>query len=113
MSGKATTLRNGAVINDKRKHGTPWGYIVMTDACLSGWGGANGGTSLYAVAVNTSDEVAIVEDNATARSEMQRPRLILSKRADGTPRVTMGPNDHMSVVDGGSASAWYEKGAWK
>ena len=101
------------MIRDNRANkARPWGYIVCTDTFMSGFGPAKGGRSLYALAVAGPSEANTVARNARARSEMKRPRLVRSFRADGTPSVRMGPNDHMSVVDRRDAERWYEPGAW-
>lgn len=100
------------MIDDRRtdKGTRPWGYMVATDAFMSGWGGASGGRSLYAVACLHTDDAAIIEDNFRNRSEFRRARWVLSLKADGTPRVRMGPSDHLAIVDRGTAWAFYTRG---
>ena len=85
----------------------PIGYMVATDAFLSGWGGATGGRSLYAVACHDGEEADIVEDNFRNRTEFRRVRWVTSLRADGTPRLRMGAGDHLAIVDRGRAANFY------
>lgn len=100
---------NGATIRDKRHDRVePWGYVVMLDTALSGWGGAPG-RSYYALAVNGPTEARIVSENAMARSEMKRPRYVFKYRADGTPGIALKPGDHLSVNDRTKAGPWYEQ----
>ena len=102
-------------VNDRR-HDTetiPLGYMVCTDSFLSGWGGASGGRSLYALAFNTWKEADILLDNAEARSEMKRPRTVTTLYKSGLPKIRMYPGDHLSVADRGDASRWYERGGFR
>ena len=100
------------MIEDRRtdKGRKPAGYMVATDAFMSGWGGASGGRSLYAVACYTGEEADIVEDNFRNRTEFRRVRWVLSMNKDGTPRVKMGRGDHLAVVDAGGAASFYIRG---
>lgn len=101
-------------VEDRRANKeAPWAYVVCTDDFMSGWGGASGGRSLYAVAVSDPAEAEVVMANAKGRSEMKRPRLVSRFKADGTPKVTMRRGDHMAVVDKATAERWYEPGAWE
>lgn len=89
----------------------PWAYVVCTDVVLSGWGYAPG-RSLYALAVDGPREAETVIENAMARSDMRRPRIVRSFASDGTPKVRMRHGDHMSIVDRSEASRWYEPGGF-
>lgn len=89
-------------IDDNRQDKShPMGWVCMTDRFLSGWGLAGGGRSLYCIAVHSSDEADIVEDNALRRTDMMRVRF-----QRNLPGLRDG--DHMSIVDRGCASRWYE-----
>jgi hypothetical protein len=101
------------MINDKRKNKeAPWAYVVFTDSFMSGWGWAKGGRSLYALAVANPKEADIVLANGRHRTDMQRGRIVALTKADGTPKVRLGANDHMSIVDRAQAARWYEAGAF-
>ena len=93
------------MINDKRKSPTePWGYMVATDKCMSGWGQAPG-RSLFALAVHTPEQREAARDRLEHRSEMIRVRFNLD-----LPRLREG--DHLSINDIGSAPSWYEPVKW-
>jgi len=96
-------------IRDERTDKSAVGYVVFTDSFMSGWGHAEGGRSLYALAVSggplTSDECITVLRNGKDRSEMKRGRYVRK-----LPRL--GPKDHMSVVDKTIAPRWYVPGAF-
>lgn len=99
-------------IEDRRKDKTtrPAGYMVATDSFLSGWGGANGGRSLYAVACHSWQDADAVAQNMKDRTDMKRPRWITAMRKDGTPIVRGTDRDHLAVVDRGRAEAFYVPG---
>ena len=78
----------------------PIGYVVATDSFMSGWGGAKGGRSLYAIAVTSRDEIDVVMDNMKARSEMKRVRYNLS------PPATR-PGDHLKISDKSTAPRFF------
>lgn len=101
-------------INDRRTdpNHKPLGYVLCTDAFMSGWGKASG-RSLYALAFDSWDEADILLDNADARAEMKRPRTVTSLTAAGLPKVRMYPGDHMSVTDKGEAQRWYQAGGFR
>jgi hypothetical protein len=104
-----------ATINDRRTDTTtiPLGYVVCTDGFLSGWGGAKGGRSLYALAFHNWREADILLDNADARSEMKRPRTVTTLLKSGLPKLRMGANDHLSIADKGDAARWYQPGGFR
>jgi hypothetical protein len=85
---------------DKR---APWGFVVFTDSFLSGWGHADGGRSLYALAVANDDEATTVLRAGARRTDMKRGRLVRTLR-----NVKMGPRDHMAIVDRHEAARWYQ-----
>ena len=105
MTDDTEIKRNGYTIKDTRgDKRTPWGYVVMTDACMPGWGGAPR-RSLYALAVNTPEERRIVEENAHDRSEMKRIRFNFA-----LPKLY--PGDHIHIVDRHDAARWYTPGGF-
>ena len=93
-------------INDRRqsKH-KPFGFIVATDSFMSGWAGAKGGKSYYAIAVDSIHESDVVEANMRSRSEMKRVRFNLA-----LPKL--GPKDHLSVADRHCAQRFFEPGGF-
>ena len=93
---------------DKRAPGL--GYVVATDAFMSGWGMAPG-RSLFAVPVDSSEEASAVLTAMRLRSEMKRPRVVTRKRADGTPLVRLRGGDHLSVQDREDAAEFYRGAA--
>ena len=97
------------MIDDKRNDKTApaLGYVIATDTFMSGWGMAKG-RSLFAVPVDNHGEVDMVAYAMRyQRTDMIRPRLVQSLRADGTPRVRMDDNDHLSVRDREDVSRFY------
>ena len=97
------------MIDDKRNDKTApeLGYVIATDKCMSGWGMAPG-RSLFAVPVDNDVEAAmVIFTMKTQRTEMKRPRLVTAFRADGTPRVRMSDDDHLSVRDRKDVSRFY------
>ena len=95
-------------IDDRRKDTSrPWAWVLMTDSFMSGWGHAQG-RSLFALAVNTGEEADLVLTAASNRSEMKRPRLVLTLKADGTPKMRLYEGDHLSLRDRGECSRWYD-----
>ncbi len=88
-------------VEDRRKNKTkPWGYVVMIDNFMSGWGKAQG-RSYYVIAVDNQEEADIVMENADDRSEMKSIRL-----RKKLPKLNT--EDHMTVVDKGEASTWFQ-----
>ena len=98
-----------ATIVDERADKSAVGYVVFTDSFLSGWGGADGGRSLYAIAVSggplTSNECITVMRNGKARTDMKRGRYVRK-----LPRL--GARDHLTIVDQSVAPRWYQPGAF-
>ena len=88
---------------DEKK--STWGYVVMNDNFLSGWGHAPA-RSLYCLAVANDKQRQIVMQNAHNRSEMKRVRFNLH-----LPSIRDG--DHLSIVGPTAASGWYEEGTFK
>ena len=97
-----------ATIRDERKDkSAAAGYIVFTDGCMSGWGQAAGGRSVYALACSSEDECYTVLVNGKRRTDMKRGRHVRTLKA-----IRLGPKDHMSVVNRENAKRWYEPGAF-
>jgi len=94
------SIRAEEVEDRRRSKAKPWGFIIMIDNFMSGWGKAPG-RSYYAVAVDSQEEADMVTDNADKRSEMKSIRL---RRK--LPKLA--PDDHLAVVDKYSASDWFE-----
>lgn len=95
------------MIDDRRSDTSkPWAFVVFTDSFLSGWGYAQGGRSLYALAVRNPKEAEIVLANGRCRTEMKRGRI-----TKNLPRLRSG--DHLAVVDRHEANRWYVDGAFK
>jgi len=88
---------------------TPLGYLVVTDQFLSGWGPAPN-RSLFAIAYYDADQADALEIAAKGRSELTRPRLVASLKADGTPKVKLQDGDHLSIKGPNEAPEFY-KGA--
>ncbi len=89
-------------INDRRSdESVPWGFVVFTDSFMSGWGGAQGGRSLYALAVCSPKEAETVLASGKHRTEMKRGRLVTA-----LPRLRAG--DHLSITDREESPRWYE-----
>lgn len=99
------TIRDGRASKTR-----PWGYVVCTDTFLSGMAGYD--RSIYALAVTNPTEAEVVASNARKRSDMKRPRLVRSFRADGTPKVRLNERDHLAVVDRPEAERWYDPNGW-
>jgi hypothetical protein len=77
-------------------------YVVATDKYLSGFGGAEGGKSIYVVMVHSPKEEEIVLRNMQRRSEMKNVR-VQSMLPD------VGPRDHMHVVDKKEAARFFKE----
>ena len=98
-------------VNDRRtedeKRRTT-GYIVATDRCLSGWGLARGGRSLYALAILDHDMAMAetVEENMSNRGDMLRVRFNID-----LPRLRAG--DHLSIAGPSEAGRHYERGGFE
>ena len=86
-----------------------YGFIVATDSFMSGWGGAEGGRSLYAVEVESEEEAYTVLANAKSRGDMKRARFV--KTLDSVKR-NLRRGDHLSITDKHSASRWFEPGGF-
>ena len=93
------------MISNKVTIAKPAGYVVAEDSAMSGWGQAPG-RSLFALAVETTEEIDILLENFERRPEMKRVRF-----NHNLPRIRKG--DHLSVRDRHSAAPWYEKGAFR
>jgi hypothetical protein len=108
MTGTEYQTRNGATINDRRtdaEREATIGYVVATDAFMSGWGGAANGRSLYAIAVSCAEEAHAVEDNMHNRSEMKRVRF-----SPALPRLRSG--DHLSIAGKTDARRFFIPGGF-
>ncbi len=81
----------GTIVNDVPLCYRVVGYVVATDSFMSGWGGADGGASYYAVAVTLEDDAADIERRFHARPEFKRVRYNLH-----LPRVKA--HDHLRVI---------------
>ncbi len=84
----------------------PFGYIVMNDRFMSGWGEAAHGRSLYAIAVTSEAEGYTVLRNAQDRPEMKYVRFNRT-----LPRLRTG--DRLSIADRGTARRWFRAGAFR
>lgn len=95
------------MIVDARTDGAaaPWGFVVFTDSFLSGWGQAEGGRSLYALAVSSPEEADTVLASGKRRTDMKRGRIVRTFK--GLCKGTR-ERDHLMIVDRGEASRWYE-----
>lgn len=99
------------VIDDKRQDNrTPLAYIVATDEAMSGWGMASG-RSLFAVPCYSEHEIQAVRLAMKNRRDMKRARLVVSMKADGSPKVKMERGDHLSVRDPREAREFYRGAA--
>jgi len=85
-----------------------WGFVVATDSFMSGWGGAAGGRSIFAVPVRSPKEAEIVADNMRARSEMKRVRIV---GHDYKPRLRNG--DHLSIRAMDNCARFYKPGGFR
>lgn len=98
------------VINDRRSNRyvkpAPWAFVVFTDSFMSGWGGAAGGKSFYALAVRSPEEADRVLASGARRSEMKRGRIVEVRR-NGLPSTRGGPRDHLSITDWTEAPRFY------
>jgi hypothetical protein len=96
-----------ANVNDKRKERgySPGGYVVAIDSFLSGWGGAAGGRSYYAVAVSNDRERDVVARNMKRRGDMKSIRY-----PSILPNITA--KDHISIRDRHSAPKFFEEGGF-
>lgn len=105
--------RDPGTLNDHRgprahgQHGH--GYVIATDSFLSGWGGAAGGKSVYAIEVQSENEGYIVMDNMKHRSEMKRVRWVKTLAA---VKKNLGPRDHLTVSDKHSAPRFFQPGGF-
>ena len=108
-----------ATINDRRnnvetttdRHGNClpiYGYVVFTDSCLIGWGLAEGGRSIYAVAVANGDEEITVLNNVKDRTDMKRGRFVTDLKG-----IRLGKNDHLRITDRAGAPRWFVCGAFR
>ena len=100
---KAVRTRNGAP--PARKRNTPQEprfYALAQDKFMSGWGGAAGGISFFAIAAPDQQSAKNAAVNLSARGEMKLIRVVKK-----LPRIS-APN-HLSVVDIKTAhqSHWY------
>ena len=99
-----------ATIKDDRADEGAVGYVVFTDSFLSGWGGAEGGRSLYVLAVDggplTSQKCLNVLRNGAARGDMKRGRYVRK-----LPRFKA--TDHVTIADETIAPRWYQAGAFE
>lgn len=78
-------------------------YVLSNDTFMSGWGHAEGKTNTVILPCESADEAKIVADNARARSDQKRVRIVTRK-----PRLQAG---HLySLMDRHEASRWYEPG---
>jgi len=81
----------------------PWGYVVFHDTALSGWGGAEHGRSLYALAVSDRDEADTVLAAGRRRTDMRSGRMVRNIH-----RLQLHRGDHLTIVDRSIAARWYE-----
>lgn len=95
-------------IDDRRTNkATPWGFVVFTDSFMSGWGGAENGRSLFALAVFDHNEAEKVLESGRQRTDMKRGRIVSDLKG---LRCSVKTGDHLAIVDRGTASRWYEEG---
>lgn len=95
------------VKDDRKDKSAAAGYVVFTDKFMSGWGHADGGRSLYAVACASTDEVYTVLANGNARTDMIRARHVRTLR-----NVRVGRRDSLQIVNREDARRWYVPGAF-
>jgi hypothetical protein len=87
------------MIQDERKNtARPMCYVVATDEFMSGWGHAPA-RSLYALACYSVREQEAVMIAMNKRDEMKRPRIVSNLKKDGTPKISVHENDHLSIKD--------------
>ena len=97
-----------ARIDDKRRgRKQAWGYVCFVDPYLSGWGTAEGGRSLYALAVDSHDGADRVIANGMRRGDMRNPKLVTE-----LDLLRLEARDHLTVVDRRIAPRWYRKGGF-
>jgi len=94
----------------------PYGFLVFRDSCLSGWGGARGGSSFIALAFHSESQAEDILAYAATRDEMT-----LDGRYEGVRHTEegigkwrpdmggLGSHDHLSIQDERTARAWYRR----
>lgn len=99
------------IINDQRDDKRDAWFVVFTDSFMSGWGGAEGGRSIYALEIPIGDHETerIIRANGKVRHDMKRPRLHTSLKA---LKRTVGAFDHLSIVNQKVAGPWYRPGGF-
>lgn len=98
-------MKHGITFEDDRSEAqkaTHVWLVIGTDSFMSGWGGAEGGTSYAVWACETSTQAAVVERWVRGRSEMKRVRVVCERQRKWRPR---GPGHaHVYVVKPGHPS---------
>ena len=82
-----------------------WGYVLANDTYLSGWGPAFWKTNVVVLPVRDHKEAETVAENARARTDMVRVRIV-------TRRPTMRPDRLYSLMERDEASRWYDCGGF-
>ena len=85
--------------DERTSKAPPWGWVLMEDNFLSGWGEAPG-RAYYALAVSSSAEAATVLENARKRTEMRRQRVVREL-------PDLGEKDQITLADRSLAARWY------
>jgi hypothetical protein len=81
-------------------------YVLANDSFMSGWGMAEGLTNTVVLACESYEEAEVVADNARARSDMRRVRIVGEK-----PRLRRGVL--YSFMSRDDADRWYRPGSFR
>jgi len=81
-------------------------YVLANDEFMSGWGPAEGKTNTIILPADSYEEAEIIADNAKARSEMKRVRIVSNK-----PKL----QGHViySLMNRREAARWYTRGGFQ
>lgn len=80
-------------------------YVLCNDSFMSGWGQARGRVNTIILPCADTHEASIVMENAAARSDQKRIRMVGAK-----PRLRPGILYSLLTKDG--ADRWYTRGGF-
>lgn len=100
------------ITNDRRSEADKvrtLGFVIATDKFMSGWGGAEGGSSYFAVPFTSYDDADLIEANMKVRPEMLRVRVVSAKYQ---PRTTYAVHFSIAPMQE-EGSRWLTPGGWR
>ena len=83
-------------------------YVIMVDTFMSGWGKAEGKDNVLIFECDSEEEAKIVHDNALARGDMEKVKILKRLPILGLDEQKM----YVQHINKCVYPSWYKEGFW-